>query len=1156
MNRAIKTVSAKLTAGALGVVMAFTLAAPAVSANTTVDALQAQINALLAQLNALNGDDNSSSAAGSYVHQPNTAYEFNTNLYLGSRGTDVMMLQKALNEKSSTQVAVSGAGSPGNETEYFGPATLAAVKKFQAENGISPVAGYFWPLTRAEMNRKNAGSSNNGGDDDDDDSNEGEIEVSETRTAEGSDFTNGVTRYVATSFEVEADDDTTISGVTVRYSGRADEDDIILNVILADEDGNFLSEDEDFDSDSEAEFSNLRLDLEDGDSMEILVLLNAVVDDTAFDAEDGLDFEIEVVEIEADGDVDGLPVVGPEHTIEDIEVGDVDAEFTNEGGNIEIGEEDELLATLELTANPDDSDDLVYIRQVRIENTGTGDLSDLEDLFAELDGEEYEGFISPIDDDFIVFNFDDFEMEDGDSEDIEIRGTAVVEAGDTFEFQIDTDETYNVYVMHEDGYGMPVNVTNDGVSTTVEAGSLSIATSDEDESDDVSVGDDILIGMFEMDVDGEDLEVDDILLVINIANGGYVSGGELSDVLLEDVYLEDEDGNRVTDTEDAEWATGNPTNSTNGSIAGAMEVEFSNVDLERGDDVTYSVYATIHDDVDTDTEYEVTLTASDITGVEGRSSDEDITPTGGTVTMETRTVEAGDLIYTISGSPSSRTIEDDEDGVVFARFQFDAGSSGEDVELRSFEATLTVATTSPYTGAFDAEDDAADKLTNCRLYDENDDEVELDDDVDGSDGTGSNPFTFDFDLDNDLLIESDDDIELELRCDIGSVDNGVTYTWSVEGTEDVDAEGVITNNDLTVNVDAADGGTMTVGDAEIQVSEDASSPSTELVVEGSEVVLGVLELESEDGDTIIEDITLELSSGTDETLVSGRVYLYVDGVKLDQNARFTTATTDVVENVNILVEDDETVEIEFRATITNSVGDGEDVANGSPVGLTVTSVTPEDDDVTVNGSGIEFDVHYVFETVPSIAQVDFSTQNSELTSGSNRELLRFSVSADENGDVTIGAMTFEVTGDTDTIATDTLEVEVFTSSSMSNKVSVNDGDFTVELTGTAGVVNFKDDNTNNYLEIPNGDTYYFKVIADLTGVVDGDEISVSLNEDDTFNTGTTATSSATSTIEGAGNFVWTPDFMGLGLTDVSTYFNGFEVEGMDADIQWTRINEN
>jgi len=83
------------------------------------------------------------------------SYTFTKDLTLGSKGADVKALQQFLNSKGYT-VAKSGAGSPGNESEYFGPATKAALIKFQKDNNITPASGYFGPKTRAVVNSMGA----------------------------------------------------------------------------------------------------------------------------------------------------------------------------------------------------------------------------------------------------------------------------------------------------------------------------------------------------------------------------------------------------------------------------------------------------------------------------------------------------------------------------------------------------------------------------------------------------------------------------------------------------------------------------------------------------------------------------------------------------------------------------------------------------------------------------------------------------------------------------------------------------------------------------------------------------------------------------------------------------------------------------------------
>lgn len=71
---------------------------------------------------------------------------FSRNLSVGMSGEDVRALQIVLNTDQETLVANSGAGSPGNETIYFGPATKRALAKFQEkyrDEVLAPIGLYF-----------------------------------------------------------------------------------------------------------------------------------------------------------------------------------------------------------------------------------------------------------------------------------------------------------------------------------------------------------------------------------------------------------------------------------------------------------------------------------------------------------------------------------------------------------------------------------------------------------------------------------------------------------------------------------------------------------------------------------------------------------------------------------------------------------------------------------------------------------------------------------------------------------------------------------------------------------------------------------------------------------------------------------------------------
>ena len=145
-------IAAKAAVAFVAVAMAFSLVAPAAQAqdvsSMSLEQLIALVNSLQTQLSG------SASATGT------CSTTFTRSLSTGSTGVDVMNLQKFLNSDPDTVVALSGAGSPGMETSYYGSLTATAVSKFQTKYsadilvpvGLTSPTGYFGPSTMAKAN--------------------------------------------------------------------------------------------------------------------------------------------------------------------------------------------------------------------------------------------------------------------------------------------------------------------------------------------------------------------------------------------------------------------------------------------------------------------------------------------------------------------------------------------------------------------------------------------------------------------------------------------------------------------------------------------------------------------------------------------------------------------------------------------------------------------------------------------------------------------------------------------------------------------------------------------------------------------------------------------------------------------------------------------
>ena len=124
-----------------------------------------------------------------------------------------------LNKNADTRVAAEGVGSTGMETEFYGPATAAAVSKFQVmyradiltPAGLVNPTGYFGPSTRAKANALNSTTTTTPDEDTDEDTDSAEL------SGEASLDTFEVDEVDETDVE-EGEEDVEIAEITVEFA--------------------------------------------------------------------------------------------------------------------------------------------------------------------------------------------------------------------------------------------------------------------------------------------------------------------------------------------------------------------------------------------------------------------------------------------------------------------------------------------------------------------------------------------------------------------------------------------------------------------------------------------------------------------------------------------------------------------------------------------------------------------------------------------------------------------------------------------------------------------------------------------------------------------------------------------------------------------------
>ncbi|MBI2056555.1 MAG: peptidoglycan-binding protein [Candidatus Sungbacteria bacterium] len=1115
----------------------------------TIEQLTAQIAALQAQLLILAGGTTPPSGGA-------TACTFTKDLTLGSTGDDVMCLQKYLNG-AGFQVSASGAGSPGNETSYFGTRTKAAVSAWQSANGVSPTAGYFGAISRAKYAAIGGTAP----------------APAPTPTPPPADGTpppapvgSGLTVAAAGSqpeaslaplaaaripftkavFTASSDGDVTVKSVTAERKGLAD-DDAFDSVILLDENGIQVGLSKTLNANHQV-LLNEAFVVKAGTSREMTIAAN-MVSTSGSNAGQVAYFAIVAVDAGTSTVNGTFPIQGNGQTInESLSIGTLVSPTQGvldpgaARSSLEVGTTKFFASGVRWSVG---SAEPVILEQVRWYQSGSAASGDIKNIKVTVKDVDYDATVSS-DGKYYTAKFSPgVEFDKGATIDFGIKIDVDSGSDRTVDFDIlrRTDvvvkgKTFGYYIIPANGSSDPTDDSGafssgepyyDANQHTIAKGSLRLEKSNMVPSGNTSVDvSNVNLGAVALEAKGEPVQISSFKVSFVLSAGE--DGTQMDSVSIVDkngavvAGPKDVDANEQVTFSDT-WTV--PVGYQEYYIRGKLTTDF-----EEGD--------TIQGSVDPD---------GDITA-KGESTGLTITasPTAST-TFSTMTVRRAALSVSMSNSPSAQNVVRGINGFLFAKVQFDGGSSGEDLRITKQELTVTTSSNADM-----------DDLNNCQMFDGATALNTGSNVVNPSGNAAGADAEISFTLDNNLVVPKGTVKLVDVKCNISSnATNGETWSIGIADTnDDTTVVGKDTATTVTETVTVNVGPTMTIrSGGTMAVALDSSSPSERFAIFGkTDQTASVFKLTSTYENQRITKFGFNMATGTASTSDVTKVTFWDGATKVGEGVFTGTnalATSTFSGDFVVPKDSDKllTAKVDIIPLANSSVGKtghlgGEDsghlmVINWDGARTTATEAVGADSGSTINtsaGSHTAANGMRLVRTYPTVARLAVPTNT--LSSG-DMALYRFSVTADASGDVGLYMVRFRVSTQVPMSATtSSYRLFAYTDSGFStaayaqNPVNTNDvdcvGSSSLETGGANDTCSANDNNNDSLtssskyanaaasssrvtilfdpstntpsnpnaeaINIPAGATRYFSLVANVSATTT-DTISVALLGDAT-----------------------------------------------------------
>ncbi len=1065
----------KVAAAAVGVAMVFSFAFVTPAQAQSVEDLTAQINSLLAtiaslqaQLAGMTGGTTGGATTGSY--------NFTLTHKMGDQGGEVMDIQKFLNANGFT-VSASGAGSAGNETDYFGSRTQAAVMAFQSAKGITPVAGYWGPITRAAANAM-GGSTGPGagtGTGTTVPTGTGITVAAAAQPANGL-AVEGAARVPFTKFTVTNNSGSaqTINNVTVQRGGLLN-DLAFDGIVLLDQNGNQLGNSRVLNSNNQANIGEA-VTLNPGETRTFTVAGNMKASLDAYAGEVGT---LSVVAVNTSATVAGsLPITGAAHTTNaTLAIGSVTAargvEDPNAAATKEIGTTDYTFTAVKLTAG---SQEDVRLNSIRFDQSGSASTADINNVMVYVDGVAYTPVVMG---DYYSVNFGSgIVIKEGLTKEIVVKGDIIGGTNRTAAFDVykltDINVTGETY-----GYGLTPTVGSGFIATSpvfdasvvsISAGTFnSVSKSSAAPSANIAIQtSDQILGAFTVDIKGEPITVQTITMVATI-QGGPVGTD------LDNVTLVDQNGTVLAGPVDASGdATGDlsfssvsfPTGATTVFVKGYLDASFGN-----GNTIVMST------------------TPSNWTDATGDVTGDTVTLPSTTATGNTMTVQAASLSATTLTQPAARSVVPGTTDYVWATAALDAANSGEDVRVTA----ITVQDAS-VTG-LGTEFDNVEIWANLSGGNTNDSvrgdafETRVADaeQMTGSAGTNTLAMT----LDTHITVTKNTIVDVAVVGDLSSsAAANDTHQVSINA---VTAVGLNSGSTVSVSPTGAGQVMTAAGSGDVTLTVDSSSPVASLFLDSAnEQTAAVFRLAANNVEDVDIDSIKITNDGTDDAV--SKYVFYNGSTKLGEVTGGQNTAELFLSDGSLVIPADGYKLVTVKVVMNNI--DGTQVQNADTVQVTIAASgdvdgTGLDSGVAIDPNDINVDaaIHTVYETVPAFA---FDNSGVSTVLGASANYLAGKIVISNTGDKDI---TFDASGEL------TLQFEVsgtLSTSSQIVKLEKSDGTTldTVDLSATTGSTEAVIAFTDNTLTIPAGGSETVSVRVNTGGLTtDGNTLQVWLSDD-------------------------------------------------------------